>query len=284
MPTNYDFMDLLSFQGIIMGQRRGDPWTESMEVFTSSSPGWAKFTRVNPALEWKFSDVWRFLCGSGLSYCVLYDQGYTSLGERDNTQKNEALRLPDGEYLPAYKLAEAEEHLERLPRTQSGGTHDGDDSGAKEGGAGGGDRTAPPVSKEGINKSMIWGKQVDGKDNSNHDHAVQHDLLNEGTGSVTDDESTRRSSSTSDESESRVDIPPNRSQQRLIDGNHVSISEPSMIALQAVSEKGACVQPDPKEQGVLTVWVGESLRWLTLTVAMGFILSLFGMRRPGSPQ
>lgn len=58
-----------------MGQRRGDPWTEDMECFSPSSPGWAKFTRVNPALEWKFCDVWRLLRGSGLPYCVLYDQG-----------------------------------------------------------------------------------------------------------------------------------------------------------------------------------------------------------------
>lgn len=59
-----------------MGQRRGDPWTESMDFFTPSTPGWAKFTRVNPALEWKFCHVWRLLRGSGLPYCVLYDQGY----------------------------------------------------------------------------------------------------------------------------------------------------------------------------------------------------------------
>lgn len=59
-----------------MGQRRGDPWTEDMEWFTASTPGWAEFTRVNPALEWKFCHVWRLLRGSGLPYCVLYDQGY----------------------------------------------------------------------------------------------------------------------------------------------------------------------------------------------------------------
>lgn len=64
-----------NIKGVIMGQRRGDPWTESMDFFTPSTPGWAKFTRVNPALEWKFCHVWRFLRSSGLPYCVLYDQG-----------------------------------------------------------------------------------------------------------------------------------------------------------------------------------------------------------------
>lgn len=39
------------------------------------------------------------------------------MGERGDTAKNEALRLPDGSYRPAYELAEEEEHLERSPRT-----------------------------------------------------------------------------------------------------------------------------------------------------------------------
>lgn len=42
---------------------------------------------------------------------------YTSLGEMGDTAKNEALRLPDGSYRPAYELAAEEEHLERSPRT-----------------------------------------------------------------------------------------------------------------------------------------------------------------------
>ncbi|CAN0538152.1 unnamed protein product, partial [Scytosiphon promiscuus] len=47
---------------------------------------------------------------------------YTSLGERGDTAKNEALRLPDGGYRPAYELAEREEHLERSPRTPTNGS------------------------------------------------------------------------------------------------------------------------------------------------------------------
>lgn len=102
-----------------MGQRRGDPGTEDMGFLTSSTPGWPQFTRVNPALEWKYHHVWQFLRGGELPYCCLYDQGYTSLGERGDTTKNEALRLRNGDYLPAYALKL--EHLERSPRTPSGG-------------------------------------------------------------------------------------------------------------------------------------------------------------------
>ena len=43
-----------------------------------------------------------------MPYCVLYDMGYTSLGEQDNTIKNPHLKIesPDGQvsYLPAYEL------------------------------------------------------------------------------------------------------------------------------------------------------------------------------------
>lgn len=72
---------------------------------------------------------------------------YTSLGERGDTAKNEALRLPDGRYRPAYELAEEEEHLERSPRTPTDspraptwvhGSGDGDEGGRGGGRAGGG--------------------------------------------------------------------------------------------------------------------------------------------------
>lgn len=114
-----------------MGQRRGDPWTEDMDFFTRSTPGWAEFTRINPALEWKYRHVWRFLRGGELRYCCLYDQGYTSLGERGNTDKNEALRLPNGDYLPAYALTET--HLERSPRTPASQSAAGASTGARVG-------------------------------------------------------------------------------------------------------------------------------------------------------
>ena len=44
------------------------------------SPGWPPFLRVNPVLEWGYSDVWGFLDAIGASYCSLYDRGFTSVG------------------------------------------------------------------------------------------------------------------------------------------------------------------------------------------------------------
>jgi 3'-phosphoadenosine 5'-phosphosulfate sulfotransferase (PAPS reductase)/FAD synthetase len=36
--------------------------------------------------------VWKFLRQNKLAYCSLYDEGYTSLGEKHNSQKNPYLR------------------------------------------------------------------------------------------------------------------------------------------------------------------------------------------------
>lgn len=39
-----------------------------------------KRTLVNPIIDWTDDDIWKFIKGEGVSYCVLYDQGYKRLG------------------------------------------------------------------------------------------------------------------------------------------------------------------------------------------------------------
>lgn len=88
------------------------------------------------------------------------------MGERGDTAKNEALRLPDGSYRPAYELAEREEHLERSPRTpihspraptrdrsddSSGGGESSRSSGRETGGGDGGGET--------IKRFSSWDKE-----------------------------------------------------------------------------------------------------------------------------
>ena len=59
---------------------------------------------VCPLLRWHYADIWRLLRSLCVSYCPLYDKGYTSLGDRTKTVRNEALKQPDGTFLPAYRL------------------------------------------------------------------------------------------------------------------------------------------------------------------------------------
>lgn len=273
-----------------MGQRRGDPWTETMECFTPSTPGWAEFTRVNPALEWKFCNVWRFLRGSGLPYCVLYDQGYTSLGERGDTSKNEALRLPNGDYRPAYQLAEEEEHLERYPRSpssvdsgegqradasQRGGTGregtNGEREGEGEGGSGRSSSGGPLAPK----RIYAWDKRWDPLDESD----VAADVLSKR--GVSSGESDDAGGSSGGKAERSAAEAPDR-----------GAFFPGLIAEKAgvpagggaggevvEMESRGCLQPEGKGRVVLTSWVGGSARWLPVTVALALVLAAVSGRR-----
>ena len=64
--------------------------------------------RINPILNWTYKDVWKFLRVLELPYCVLYDRGYTSLGNKSTTVPNPELKLIDSSgkisYRPAYML------------------------------------------------------------------------------------------------------------------------------------------------------------------------------------
>ena len=87
----------------ILGNRRGDPWSDEIGELEPSSPGWPDFVRVHPVLEWSYHEVWGFLRNLELPYCSLYDEGYTSLGTIARTQKNPALQQGE-DYSPAYML------------------------------------------------------------------------------------------------------------------------------------------------------------------------------------
>ena len=99
-----------------MGNRRTDPWSRDLEPICKSSAGWPDFFRVFPILDWNYHDVWEFMRVFELPYCTLYDEGYTSLGEMDNTVKNPHLKTvkinDNGEevesFLPAYALKDDE--------------------------------------------------------------------------------------------------------------------------------------------------------------------------------
>lgn len=97
-----------NLKACLMGVRRGDPGTDRVESFMNTDPGWPKLMRVNLILDWTYNQVWEFLLKHNVPYCSLYDQGYTSLGDKNNTFPNELLKNPNDplQYLPAYKLVD----------------------------------------------------------------------------------------------------------------------------------------------------------------------------------
>lgn len=122
------FVDERGVKAFVMGTRRSDPYAGEMKGLEESSPGWPSFMRVNPILDWEYGHVWEFLRGFEIDYCCLYDEGYTSLGNLENTERNPALFVGEGEgskketaggrYLPAWKLDCAK--LERAGRGKQG--------------------------------------------------------------------------------------------------------------------------------------------------------------------
>ncbi|KIJ63684.1 hypothetical protein HYDPIDRAFT_41081 [Hydnomerulius pinastri MD-312] len=82
-------------EAILIGTRRSDPHGASLAYKNKTDAGWPSFERINPIINWSYSDVWTFLRGLDVPYCSLYDQGYTSLGSTYNTFPNPALIIPN---------------------------------------------------------------------------------------------------------------------------------------------------------------------------------------------
>eukprot|EP00095_Tigriopus_kingsejongensis_P004513 maker-scaffold427_size174323-snap-gene-0.41 protein:Tk04513 transcript:maker-scaffold427_size174323-snap-gene-0.41-mRNA-1 annotation:"fad synthase-like isoform x1" len=106
-----------------LGTRKGDPGSHTQSLFSPTDGDWPDLMRVNPILNWDYAHVWTFIRGLCLTYPSLYDQGYTSLGSRSNTDKNPQLQFTDTDgvhrYKPAYELQDgAFERAGRISRAQ----------------------------------------------------------------------------------------------------------------------------------------------------------------------
>ncbi|ODA84176.1 hypothetical protein RJ55_02694 [Drechmeria coniospora] len=112
--------DRPSIRAIFVGTRRTDPHGEKLSHFDHTDAGWPPFMRVHPVIDWHYAEIWAFIRHLGISYCPLYDQGYTSLGGRTDTHPNPHLKRAAGGggggegFRPAYELTDDDE--ERLGR------------------------------------------------------------------------------------------------------------------------------------------------------------------------
>jgi FAD synthetase len=120
-------LELGSHSAFVVGTRMTDPNWKGQECFCPSSSWMPPFMRINPILEWDYGDVWHFLKHFELPYCVLYDEGYTSLGNLSETVRNPLLKRTDNPssdpdsvtYWPAYMLAEYDQERAGRGKQQS---------------------------------------------------------------------------------------------------------------------------------------------------------------------
>uniref|UniRef100_A0A5S6R017 FAD synthase n=1 Tax=Trichuris muris TaxID=70415 RepID=A0A5S6R017_TRIMR len=95
---------------VFLGSRATDPGHNKATKVASTDPGWPHFILLKPLLDWSYSDIWKFLRDLCIPYCVLYDQGFTSLGSKDSCYPNPWLAVHDDKgglrYNPAYMLSD----------------------------------------------------------------------------------------------------------------------------------------------------------------------------------
>ena len=99
---------------VFIGSRHADhPNRPPMLALAPTDISWPPLMRVNPILNWNYSDIWNFIKDLHLPYCDLYNKGYSSFGTQSNTQKNKKLLrvAPDGTeyFVPAWHLTDSKD-------------------------------------------------------------------------------------------------------------------------------------------------------------------------------
>ena len=58
---------------------------------SDTNKGYPAFNRINPIIKWDYNQVWPAMKVLEIPYCKLYNEGYSSLGNQNNTVKNPTL-------------------------------------------------------------------------------------------------------------------------------------------------------------------------------------------------
>lgn len=85
---------------IVMGNRKTDPECNYLEEYTIMDD--YSITKHNPLIDWSYKNVWDYIDINQLPICSLYEKGYTSIGNKDNTFPNYFLF---DKTIPGYKHA-----------------------------------------------------------------------------------------------------------------------------------------------------------------------------------
>lgn len=100
----------------VMGCRRTDPFCQKLKSFEETDSDWPKLMRVNPLLDWSCANIWEYIMTHNVPYCELYNRGFTSIGNKNNTVPNPYLKNEDDDsFKPAFELLD--DALERAGRT-----------------------------------------------------------------------------------------------------------------------------------------------------------------------
>lgn len=111
-----------SIKFIFMGTRKDD-FDEydlcNIKYYNPTDKDWPSYIRVTPLIFFEYEDIWNYIITNNISYCKLYNEGYTSLGDKNNTDKNPKLRYYNiktqkYKYMHASKLINSK--YERLGR------------------------------------------------------------------------------------------------------------------------------------------------------------------------
>jgi len=95
---------------IVMGVRHDDNRntmsnTSNESFIRKSDCGYPEFMRIYPIFEFDYYDIWGLIILINYPYPILYDVGYSSVGRKSVTFKNQLLLYSDGvQYLPAFCL------------------------------------------------------------------------------------------------------------------------------------------------------------------------------------
>lgn len=104
-----DLIENYDTKAIFLGVRNSDLKLPLTNEFQQTTDGWPDAMRVMPILKWNYHEIWEYIEKTNIPYCSLYDQGYTSIGSKNDTFPNPNLYDKETDSYKNAKFLENEE-------------------------------------------------------------------------------------------------------------------------------------------------------------------------------